>query len=64
MSEFRNAKNNTEFQFDFCWVIAMRVEAAPLIEAFDMKILENNHYFQFMPISKQVMLLLYPVWDQ
>lgn len=45
MSEFRNAKNNTEFQFDFCWVIAMRVEAAPLIEAFDMKILENKSLF-------------------
>ena len=45
MSEFRNIKNNTELQYNFCWVIALRAEAAPLIEAFDMRIVENKSLF-------------------
>ena len=45
MSEFTDVDNNTELQFKFCWVTALRAEATPLIDAFNMKIVENKSLF-------------------
>ena len=45
MSEFTDVENNTELQFKFCWVTALRAEATPLIDAFNMKIVENKSLF-------------------
>ena len=45
MSEVTGVEKNTEPQFKFCWVIALRAEAAPLIDAFNMKIVENKSLF-------------------
>ena len=45
MSEFKDPKNLAKAHFNFCWVIALRVEAIPIIEAFKMKILDNNSLF-------------------
>ena len=43
-----NSKARTHIignSFDFCWVVALRAEAAPIIEFFDMKILSNDLLF-------------------
>ena len=45
MSKVTGVENNSELQFKFCWVIALRAEAAPLIDAFSMKIVENKSLF-------------------
>ena len=45
MSEFRNFENHSNGQFYFCWVIALRAEATPLIEAFNMKNVGNKSLF-------------------
>ena len=45
MSEFKDPKNFAIAQFNFCWVIALRAEAIPIIEAFKMKILDNQSLF-------------------
>ena len=45
MSEVTGVEKNTEPQFKFCWVIALRAEATPLIDAFNMKIVENKSLF-------------------
>ena len=45
MNEFTSVENNTELQFKFCWVTALRAEATPLIDAFNMKIVENKSLF-------------------
>ena len=45
MSEFTNAENNMDPQFKFCWVIALRAEAKPLIDALNMKLVENKSLF-------------------
>ena len=45
MSEVTGVEKNTEPQFKFCWVIALRAEAAPLIDAFNMKVVENKSLF-------------------
>ena len=42
MSEFKDSKNFAIAQFNFCWVIALRAEAIPIIEAFKMKILDGK----------------------
>ena len=45
MSEFRNFENHSNDQFNFCWVIALRAEATPLIKAFNMKNVGNKSLF-------------------
>ena len=45
MNEVIGVENNSELQFKFCWVIALRAEAAPLIDSFNMKIVENKSLF-------------------
>ena len=45
MSKVTGVENNSKLQFKFCWVIALRAEAAPLIDAFNMKIVENKSLF-------------------
>ena len=45
MSEFTDVEKNTELQFKFCWVTALRAEATPLIDAFNMKVVENKSLF-------------------
>ncbi len=45
MREVTGVEKNTELQFKFCWVIALRAEAAPLIDAFNMKTVENKSLF-------------------
>ena len=45
MSEVTGVEKNTEPQFKFCWVIALRAEATPLIDAFNMTIVENKSLF-------------------
>ena len=45
MCEFKDSKNFAIAQFNFCWVIALRAEAIPIIEAFKMKILDNQSLF-------------------
>ena len=45
MREFKDSKNFAKTQFNFCWVIALRAEAIPIIEAFKMKILDNQSLF-------------------
>ena len=45
MSEFTNAESNMDPQFKFCWVIALRAEAKPLIDALNMKLVENKSLF-------------------
>ena len=45
MNEVTSDENNSELQFKFCWVIALRAEAAPLIDAFNMKTVENKSLF-------------------
>ena len=45
MSEFTNAERNMDPQFKFCWVIALRAEAKPLIDALNMKLVENKSLF-------------------
>ena len=48
MSEVTGVKNNSGLLFKFCWVIALRAEATPLIDVFNMKIVENKSLSQFM----------------
>ena len=45
MSKVTGVDNNSKLRFRFCWVIALRSEAAPLIDAFNMKIVENKSLF-------------------
>ena len=45
MRKVTGVENNSKLQFKFCWVIALRAEAAPLIDAFNMKIVENKSLF-------------------
>jgi hypothetical protein len=45
MSEFTNAESNMDPQFKFCWVIALRAEAKPLIDTLNMKLVENKSLF-------------------
>ena len=45
MSKETGVENNSKLQFKFCWVIALRAEATPLIDAFNMKIVENKSLF-------------------
>ena len=45
MRKVTGVENNSKLQFKFCWVIALRAEAAPLIDAFNMKIMENKSLF-------------------
>ena len=45
MSEFTNAESNMDPKFKFCWVIALRAEARPLIDALNMKLLGNKSLF-------------------
>ena len=45
MSKETGVENNSKLRFKFCWVIALRAEAAPLIDAFNMKIVENKSLF-------------------
>ena len=45
MSKITGVDNNSKLRFKFCWVIALRSEAAPLIDAFNMKIVENKSLF-------------------
>ena len=45
MSKVTGVDNNSKLRFKFCWVIALRSEATPLIEAFNMKIVENKSLF-------------------
>ena len=51
MSEVTGVEKNTEPQFKFCWVVALRAEAAPLIDAFNMKVVENKSLL-FVNLSK------------
>ena len=44
MSKVTGVEKNAELQFKFCWVIALRAEASPLIDVFNMKIVENNNF--------------------
>ena len=45
MRKVTGVENNSKLQFKFCWVIALRAEAAPLIDAFNMKLVENKSLF-------------------
>ena len=45
MREITSVENNSELRFKFCWVIALRAEATPLIDVFNMKIVENKSLF-------------------
>ena len=45
MSESEDPKNFAIAHFNFCWVIALRAEAIPIIEAFKMKIVDNQSLF-------------------
>ena len=45
MSKVTGVENNSKLRFKFCWVIALRAEAAPLIDSFNMKIVENKSLF-------------------
>ena len=45
MREVTGVENSSELRFKFSWVIALRAEATPLIDAFNMKIVENKSLF-------------------
>ena len=45
MSKVTGVESNSKLRFKFCWVIALRAEAAPLIDSFNMKIVENKSLF-------------------
>ena len=45
MSKVTGVENNSKLQFKFCWVIALRAESTPLIDSFNMKIVENKSLF-------------------
>ena len=45
MSEFTNAESNMDPHYKFCWVIALRAEAKPLIDDLNMKLVENKSLF-------------------
>ena len=45
MSKVTGVDNNPKLQFKFCWVIALRAEAKPLIDDLNMKLVENKSLF-------------------
>ena len=45
MSKVTGVEKNSGLLIKFCWVIALRAEATPLIDVFNMKIVENKSLF-------------------